>query len=66
MDKDKSGTLDLDEIRDMIKTFSVDNSCDVVAREVMKELDLSGDGGIDFTEFCKFMLNVKIKQETTL
>jgi calcium-dependent protein kinase len=51
-DKDKSGTLDMGEIKQM---FGGVDMADKVWKEILKEVDDNGDGKVSFEEFIKMM-----------
>jgi len=55
-DKDKSGTIDLDEIKQVLGGGQ--NCSDKVWKEVVGEIDVNGDGEIDFEEFKLMMKNM--------
>ena len=56
-DKDKSGKLSHDEIKEAIcKDFDAkDNE---IIKDILKEIDTNGDGQIDFKEFKELMIRV--------
>ena len=53
-DKDHSGTISVDEIAKIMKNFGNPLSKDEV-REMIKDIDTSGDGELDFNEFITLM-----------
>jgi len=55
-DHDGSGTISLDELRRVMKSFGeilTEDELDAM----IKEVDKNGDGSIDYQEFVHFMLN---------
>ena len=54
LDEDKSGTIDVHEIKKLLVMLSDDEGAsitDTMVEEVMKEVDKDNDGSIDFAEF---------------
>jgi len=49
-DKDKKGTIDAKELREVLKEIKEDES---LAEPIIKALDRDGDGEISFDEFKK-------------
>ena len=60
-DKDHSGSISVDEISKIMKNFGNPMSKDEI-REMIKDIDTSGDGELDFDEFVTLMQ----KQETVI
>ena len=60
-DKDHSGSISVDEISKIMKNFGNPMSKDEI-REMIKDIDTSGDGELDFEEFVTLMQ----KQETVI
>merc|ERR1712232_990352 len=57
-DKDQSGKIDKKELVDVLKDTGVkDVMGSTCVDQVLKEVDTSGDGTIDFEEFKKMMLS---------
>lgn len=55
-DKDGSGTLSIDEIKDLFGTHA--GISEKVWRDMLKEVDDNGDGQIQFKEFKEMMLKL--------
>ena len=55
-DKDGSGTVSAQELKEVLKKFDVDIS-DETLDGMIKEADQDGDGSINYTEFIKIMSN---------
>ena len=55
-DKDHSGSISVDEISKIMKNFGNPMSKDEI-REMIKDIDTSGDGELDFDEFVTLMQN---------
>jgi len=53
IDKDKSGSLSPDEIKEFLCFDEAINPKEV--EDLIKEADENGDGEIQFDEFCKMM-----------
>ena len=53
LDKDKSGKITKDEIKNSLKLDNVDED---TLNELIKKFDLNGDGMIDYNEFLNMML----------
>lgn len=51
LDVDKSGTLEANEIKSLLKMLTEEEVTDEVVDSVMKELDIDNNGLIDFSEF---------------
>jgi calcium-dependent protein kinase len=56
-DKDGSGLLSLDEIKNALGILSNQESSNVI-KNIMKEIDTNGDGNISFSEFKELMIKV--------
>ena len=54
-DKDGSGTISHDEIRDVFSSGGVNSMTKNAIDEIIKEIDINGDGEIDFEEFVEMM-----------
>lgn len=56
-DKNGNGTISFDELRDNLQgNDQDDDGCmDEIFRELIKEVDMDGNGEIDFKEFEKMM-----------
>ncbi|CAE6960474.1 CPK2, partial [Symbiodinium sp. KB8] len=57
LDKNKDGTLTIEEIQNGIKDSAIEIPADLI--EIMKNLDTDGSGNIDYTEFIAATLNQK-------
>ncbi len=55
LDKDKSGKITKDEIKNSLKLDNVDED---TLNELIKKFDLNGDGMIDYNEFLNMMNEV--------
>ena len=55
-DKDGSGTVSAQELKEVLKKFDVDIS-DETLDGMIKEADTDGDGSINYAEFMKIMSN---------
>ena len=56
--QDKSGKIDANEIRDVIgEGLSVADAA--IWNQMIKDVDVNGDGQIDFDEFLKMMYTLK-------
>lgn len=67
LDKDGSGTISYEEVRELLQneyTYYTGQS-DRVFQEMVAEMDIDGDGNIDFTEFEKMMTLLIDKGATT-
>lgn len=58
-DKDHSGTLSPDEIRDVLGLDMNDTKTKNLVKEIMKDIDTNGDGLISYEEFKMMMTNNK-------
>ncbi|KAG4436631.1 EF-hand [Leptodontidium sp. 2 PMI_412] len=54
-DKDGSGTISVDELGQLMKTFG-ENLSDEDLKVMIQEVDKNGDGHIDYQEFVNFFL----------
>merc|ERR1719474_1173560 len=54
MDKDENGTIDPDEIKEVLGKLGVEISGDEI-KDIMASLDENGDGVMDFDEFVQMM-----------
>jgi len=54
-DKDGSGTISVDELGQLMKTFG-ENLSDEDLKIMIQEVDKNGDGHIDYQEFVNFFL----------
>ena len=62
-DKDGSGTIDNQEVLDLLQGSDIQNFCNKDAIEAaVKEIDANGDGEIDFEEFT-LMMNKATKSD---
>ena len=60
-DKDNSGTIDADEVSKVLgKNLAAEES---IWEDVIREIDINGDGKIDFYEFCKMIKTLATRQE---
>ncbi|BFZ11246.1 hypothetical protein BsWGS_14285 [Bradybaena similaris] len=53
-DLDQSGYIDVGEFKKLMTTLG-DKMADEEIMEIMKEVDINGDGKIDYQEFCSHM-----------
>jgi len=53
-DRDNSGTISADELRQVLKSLG-DDFTDKEIDEMMKQADLDGNGSIDYDEFVRLM-----------
>ena len=53
-DQNQDGTISYDEVRELLGGQSLGES-DEVFRDMIKEMDVDGDGTIDFAEFEQMM-----------
>jgi len=58
-DKDKSGNLSPDEIRDVLGLTGNKKKAEKLINDIIKEIDSDGDGLVSFEEFKKMMKNNK-------
>lgn len=61
-DKDHSGTISVDEISKIMKNFGNPMSKDDI-REMIKDIDTSGDGELDFDEFVTLMQKQEVVED---
>lgn len=61
-DKDHSGTISVDEIAKIMKNFGNPLSKDEI-REMIKDIDTSGDGELDFDEFVTLMQRQEVVED---
>ena len=61
-DKDHSGTISIDEIAKIMKNFGNPLSKDEI-REMIKDIDTSGDGELDFDEFVTLMQRQEVVED---
>lgn len=59
-DKDNSGTISPDEIKEVLG-FNSDVSSEQID-SIIKEVDINGDGEIQFDEFCQMMKKLVINK----
>ena len=62
LDKDKSGTIDVQELKELLKMLSHSDKGEVTdedAKAAMSSLDLDGSGYLDFAEFTIWYVNSK-------
>ena len=64
-DKDKSGGISANELKLLLGESNV-HTKEEVWKNMIKEIDLNGDGQISFEEFKKMMKNVILKNTTTI
>merc|ERR1712093_503961 len=57
MDNDNNGTLDLGEIESAIKDSGIEYGCTVELTKVLQEMDFSGTGLINYTQFLAATMN---------
>jgi Ca2+-binding EF-hand superfamily protein len=57
VDADGSGTLDREEVGQVLVQMGFENTGEKVLNRVMKELDQDGSGDVDFDEFSEWFLN---------
>jgi len=57
-DKDRSGSITVDELRDVMKSLG-DAPSDAEVRKIISEVDANNDGTIDFNEFLEFVEKFK-------
>ncbi|KAM3185595.1 hypothetical protein ACTXT7_006050 [Hymenolepis weldensis] len=58
MDKDKSGTLSMDEVIVAVRAFNMPVTMSI-AKEIFDSVDTNKDGEIDLKEFLAFLASVK-------
>ena len=65
-DNDQSGFIDRDELREVLHKLC-GNVTDVGVDACCAELDLNGDGKIDYNEFCEWYMrsDMKIKKDVS-
>lgn len=61
-DKDHSGTISIDEIAKIMKNFGNPMSKDDI-KEMIKDIDTSGDGELDFDEFVTLMQRQEVVED---
>ena len=61
-DKDHSGTISVDEIAKIMKNFGNPMSKDDI-KEMIKDIDTSGDGELDFDEFVTLMQRQEVVED---
>ena len=54
-DKNDSGTISFDELRNVLQGDNGDEFTDEVFKNLIKQIDMDGNGEIDFNEFEKMM-----------
>ena len=54
-DKDRDGKISLDELKNMVMLLSGETATEEGINEMLKNVDLNGDGEIDFEEFYAAM-----------
>ena len=57
-DKDGGGTIDAEEMTELAKTLGLNLSVEG-ARNLIEEIDLDGDGLVDFVEFLTLMVDLQ-------
>jgi calcium-dependent protein kinase len=55
-DKDHSGSLSPDEIREVLGLSDMSEKTDKILQDIINEIDLNGDGQISYEEFKVMML----------
>ena len=63
MDKDNNGSIDPDELRDVINALNI-NISESDLQQMIFEIDLDGDGSLDFNEFLTLMSKQKHETDT--
>ena len=62
LDKDKSGTIDMQELKGLLRMLAHDENAEISdeeVRPVMEKLDLDGSGELDFSEFTIWYVSSK-------
>ena len=62
LDKDNSGTIDMHELKGLLKMLAHDEEEDIpdsAVEPIMKKLDLDGSGSLDFAEFTLWYVSSK-------
>jgi K+-dependent Na+/Ca+ exchanger-like protein len=62
LDKDNSGTIDIHELKELLKMLAHDETADIpdeAVMTIMKRLDLDGSGSLDFSEFTVWYVSSK-------
>ena len=66
VDKDKSGDLDIDELKQVLKMMGRKNIKQVALEKVWKVIDRDGDGSVDFEEFEAWYFSQDPKDQETM
>eukprot|EP01048_Picozoa_sp_COSAG05_P020246 COSAG05_NODE_3389_length_2090_cov_83.226017_1_plen_455_part_10 len=66
VDADESGTLDRDEVRQVLCLMGFENTGEKVLDHVMLELDQDGSGDVDFEEFGEWFLKQDIAKQAAV
>ena len=66
VDADGSGTLDRDEVRQVLCLMGFENTGEKVLDKVMLELDEDGSGDVDFDEFGKWFLAQDVTKQAAV
>ena len=61
-DKNKSGNIDKNELKDALKMIGLDAN-DATLNIMMEEMDFNGSGAIEFNEFVTLMRGAKAKKQ---
>lgn len=56
LDKDGSGNISADELKNVLRSLGDQQISDAEVDEMIREIDLDGDGEVDYEEFVKMMM----------
>jgi nanoRNase/pAp phosphatase (c-di-AMP/oligoRNAs hydrolase) len=67
-DKDRSGKLDIVELKSALASYGIIASSDDSVSDLMAFMDTNGDGGVDFEEFVQFAMEAeqRLQQQNNL